>query len=304
MIAWLVLELLLGTSPDRTVKALNVSVDFSAVYREVLADTALHRAHKNLLVRLVEDGFTLADPSQVGDIVVTVRRTSEQNLNIIVESAAGTRSRKLRFGEDAGEQTEFQLGEVIIELARGARDDLSTLSPSLPPPAAKTRAVGAQLGGAILWSGSSAGVMANGDAEVKLGALQLTLGLVGHQPLGLPSDLHIFEWGALAGARLGTRALAPWLALQVALGAGYLQQRYSGSDASGAETRSARGAVNELLATGSLGAALELARGLSLGLHAGTWLTPHGQTYLAAGEEVWKAPRLRPFAGVRLEYLR
>jgi hypothetical protein len=301
MMALLVLELLVGTSPDRSVKAPNVTVDFSAVDREVLGDSALHAAYKGLLVRLVEDGFAIAEPNQVGDIVVTVRRTSEQNLNLVVESSAGTRSRKIRFGEDAGEQAEFQLIQATIELVRAAHDGLSASYVPAPPPMENPRAVGAQLGGAILWSGSSAGVMANGDAEVRLGVVRLTAGLVGHEPLGLASDLRIFEWGALAGARMGTRALAPWLALEVALAAGYLQERYSYTDATGAE---ARGALHDPLASGSLGAALEIARGLCIGLDAGTWLTPHAHNHLTATGTSWKAPRVRPFAGLRLEYLR
>jgi hypothetical protein len=301
MIALLVLELLLGTSPDRAAKAPNVTVDFSAVDRELLGDTALHVAYKSLLARLVDDGFVMTEPNQAGAIVVTVRRTSEQNLSLQVESAAGIRSRKLRFGESAGEQEEFQLVQATIELVRGARDDLSAMAPSPPAFSASTRAVGAELGGAMMWSGSSTGVMENLDAAVRLGPLRLTVGLVGHEPLGLPSDLHIFEWGALAGARLGTHALAPWLALQMALGGGFLQERYSGSDVGGVESR---GAVNEALGTGSLGVALEIATGLCLGLDAGAWLTPHGHTYLTASGAQWKAPRLRPFAGLRLEYLR
>jgi len=300
MIALLVLELLVATSSDGAAKTFTVNVDFSAVDREVLGDTVLRTAYKSVLSRLVEDGFSVLDPTLSGDIVVRVRRTSEQNLNILVETPAGIRSHKVRFGEGAGEEEVFQLIHTTVDLVRGARDELSASAPAAPP-AAHSRAVGAELGGATLWSGSSAGAMANGDAELRLGAVRLTLGLVAHQPMGLPSELHIFEWGALAGAGVSTHALAPWLVVQVALSGGYLQQRYSGNDASGAETR---GAVSELLATGSLGAALEVARGLSLGLHAGTWLTPHGQTYLTASGAQWKAPRLRPFAGVYLEYLR
>jgi len=300
--ALLVLELLLGTSPDRAVKASKVTVDFSAVDREMLlGDSALRAAHNSLLVRLVEDGFAIADSGQVGDIAVTVRRTSDQNLNLLVETSAGVRSRKIRFGEDAGEQAEFQLIQVTIELVRAARDDLSASAPALPPQAVKPRGVGAQLGGAILWSGSSAGVMANADAELTLGAVQLTLGLVGHQPLGLPSDLRIFEWGALAGARMETRAFAPWLALEVALGGGYLQERYSESDTSGAETR---GVLHDPVATASLGAALEVARGLFVGLDGGAWLIPRAREHITASGTAWKAPHLRPFAGVRLEYCR
>jgi hypothetical protein len=301
MIALLVLELLVGTPADGAGKALGVTVDFGAVDREMLGDSALNRAYKRLLQRLAEDGFSVTDPAQRGDIAVRVRRTSEQNLNVVVESSTGIRSRKVRFGEDAGEQAEFQLIQATIELARGARDDLSALAPAVPPPAEKTRAVGAQLGGAMLWSGSSAGFMANADAELRLGALQLTLGMVGHEPLSLPSDLRIFEWGALAGARMGTRALAPWLVMEAALGGGYLQERYDYSDTNGAQ---ARGAVHEPLATGSLGAALEIARGLCVGIDAGAWLTPHAHAYVAADGTLWKAPRLRPFAGLRLEYLR
>jgi hypothetical protein len=116
--------------------------------------------------------------------------------------------------------------------------------------------------------------MANGDAELRLGPLRLTLGLVAHQPLGLPSELHVFEWGALAGARLGTRALAPWLLLEAALGGGFLQERYSSSDASGTQNR---GVLNDPLGSGSLGAALEIGRGVRIGLDAGTWWTLHAR---------------------------
>ena len=300
MNALLVLQLLVGTSPDRAAKSFSVAVDFSAVAREVLGDSALHRAHKSLLVRLVEDGFSLADPNLGGDIVVKVRRTSEQNLNILVETSTGIRSHKLRFGEDAGEQEEFQLIQVTLELVRGARDELSVLVPVAPPPGARNRAVGAQLGGAMLWSGSSTGVMANGDAELKLGPLHLTLGLVAHQPLGLPRALHIFEWGALAGARLGTHALAPWLVLEAALGGGFVQERHSFSDANGDEDR---GVLHDPLGSGSLGAAVELTRGLRIGLNAGTWWTLHTRTHTSADETLWKGPKLRPFAGLRVEYL-
>jgi hypothetical protein len=175
---------------------------------------------------LVEDGFSVADPNQGGDMVVRVRRTSEQNLNILVETSTGIRSRKVRFGEGAGEEAEFQLIQAALDLARAARDELSTVAPSLPPSVVRTRATGARVGGAMMWSGSSTGVMANGEGEARLGPLRLTLGLVAHQPLGLPSELHMFEWGALAGARLGTRALAPWLVLEAGLGVGFLQERY------------------------------------------------------------------------------
>ncbi len=301
MTALLVLELLLGTSLDKAIKAPNVTVDFSAVDRELLGETALHAAYKNLLARLAEDGFAMTEPNQTGAIVVTISRTSDQNLKLLVESAAGARSRKIHFGENAGEQEEFQLVQATIELVRGARDDLSAMV--LPPTqsSASPHAVGAELAGAMLWSGASTGVMANVGADVRLGPVQLTLGLVGHEPLGLPSDLRIFEWGALAGARLGTRAFAPWLALQVALDGGFLQERYDYTDAAGAKSR---GVVNEPIGTGSLGAALDVAKGLSIGLALGAWVTPHAHAYLAASGTQWKAPRLRPFAGVRLEYLR
>ena len=301
MIALLLLELLVGASPERAAKAFTVAVDLAAVHREVLGDSALNTAYKSLLQRLVEDGFSIADPNQGGDIVVRVRRTSEQNLNILVETSAGLRSHKVRFGEDAGEQAEFQLVHSTLELVRGARDDLSVPVLAVPPSAMKTRAVGAQLGGAMLWSGSSLGAMVHGDAELTLGIVHLTLGLVAHQPLGLPGELHIFEWGALAGARLSTHALAPWLVLDAGLGAGFLQERYSGSDAGGADDR---GALHDPLATGGLGIALEVARGLRIGLEGGTWLMLHARTHETASGALWKGPQVRPFAGLRVEYLR
>jgi hypothetical protein len=266
----------------------------------MLSDSALNTAYKSLLVRLAEDGLRVADPNQASDIVVRVRRTSEQNLNILVETSAGTKSRKVRFGEGAGEQGEFQLIQAAVELVRRARDELAAVAPLALAPVEKTRAVGARLGGALMWSGSSAGVMANGDAEARLGPLRLTLGLVAHQPFGLPSDLHIFEWGALAGARLGTRALAPWLVLEAGLGGGFVQERYSTSDASGAQDR---GALNDPLATGSLGAALELGRGVRFGLDAGAWWTLHARTHTTADGTLWKGAKVRPFVGVCVEYL-
>ena len=125
-------------------------------------------------MRLVEDGFSVADPNQGGDIVVRVWRTSEQNLNILVETSAGIRSRKVHFGKGEGEQAEFQLLHAALDLVRGAREELATLVPSVPPPVENTRAVGARLGGALMWSGSSTGVMVNGDTELRLGPLRLT----------------------------------------------------------------------------------------------------------------------------------
>jgi hypothetical protein len=280
-------------------RSFTVTVDFSAVDRELLGDSALNTAYKGLLVRLVEDGFSVADPNQGGDIVVRVRRTSEQNLNILVETSTGIRSHKVRFGEGAGEEAEFQLIHAALDLARGARDELSTVAPSLPRPAVRARAMGARVGSAMMWSGSSTGVMANGDAELRLGPVCLAAGLVAHRPLGLPNELHVFEWGALAGARLGTRALAPWLALEASLSGGYLQERYSYSDASGAQDS---GVLHDPLASGSLGAAVELGRGVRIGLDAGTWWTLHARTHDAADRAAWKGPKLRPFAGLRLEY--
>ena len=300
LIAWLVLGLLIGASSPGLARSFTVTVDFSAVDREVLGDSALNTAYKSLLVRLVEDGFLVADPNQGGDIVIRVRRTSEQNLHILVETSAGVRSRKVRFGEGAGEEAEFQLIHAALDLARGARDELSSVVPSIPPSVVKTRATGARVGGAMMWSGSSTGIMANGDGEARLGPLRLTLGLVAHQPLGLPSELHVFEWGALAGARLGTRALAPWLVLEAGLGVGFLQERYRDSDASGAQDS---GVLNDPLASGSLGAAVELGRGVRVGLDAGTWWTLHARTHDTADGTLWKRPKLRPFVGLRLEYL-
>jgi hypothetical protein len=294
------LGLLVGASSDGVARSFTVTVDFTAVDREVLGDSALHTAYKSLLVRLVEDGFSLADPSQGGDIVVRVRRTSEQNLNLLVETSAGIRSRKIRFGEGAGEEAEFQLIHAGLDLARAARDELSTVAPSLPPSVVRTRATGARVGGAMMWSGSSTGVMANGEGEARLGPLRLTLGLVAHQPLGLPSELHMFEWGALAGARFGTRALAPWLVLEAGVGVGFLQERYSTSDASGVKDS---GVLNDPLASGSLGAAVELGAGMRIGLDAGTWWTLHARTHDSADKTLWKGPKLRPFVGLRLEYL-
>jgi len=298
--AWLVLGLLVGASSSGWARSFTVTVDFSAVDREVLGDSALNTAYKSLLVRLVEDGFSVSDPNQGGDIVVRVRRTSEQNLNILVETSAGIRSRKVRFGEGAGEEAEFQLIHAALDLARGARDELSTVVAPLPPPVVKTRATGARVGGAMMWSGSSRGIMANGDAELRLGPVCLSAGLVAHQPLGLPRELHVFEWGALAGVRLGTRALAPWLVLEAGLGVGFLQERYSYSDASGAQDS---GVLNDPLASGSLGAAVELGRGVRVGLDAGTWWTLHARTHDTADGILWKGPKLRPFVGLRLEYL-
>jgi hypothetical protein len=294
------LGLLVGASSNGVARSFTVTVDFSAVDREVLGDSALNTAYKSLLVRLVEDGFSVADPNQGGDIVVRVRRTSGQNLNILVETSAGVRSRKVRFGEGAGEEAEFQLIHAALDLARGAGDELSSVVPSIPPPVVKTRATGARVGGAMMWSGSSVGIMANGDAELRLGPVCLAAGLVAHQPLGLPSELHLFEWGALAGARLGTRALAPWLVLEAGLGVGFLQERYRYSDASGAQDS---GVLNDPLASGSLGAAVELSRGVRVGLDAGTWWTLHARTHDTADRTLWKGPKLRPFVGLRLEYL-
>ena len=300
MITWLVLGLLVGGAPEGVAKSLTVTVDFSAVDREMRSDSALNAAYKSLLVRLVEDGLRVADPNQVGDIVVRVRRTSEQNLNVLVESSAGTKSRKVRFGDESGEQAEFQLIQAAVELVRGARDELAAATPLALPPDERPRAVGARLGGAVMRSGASTGVMANGDAEARLGPLRLTLGLVAHQPFGLPSDLHIFEWGALAGARLGTHALAPWLVLEAGLGGGFVQERYKTSDASGAQDR---GVLHDPLVTGSLGAALELGRGVRIGLDAGAWWTLHARTHTTADGTLWKGAKVRPFVGVCVEYL-
>jgi hypothetical protein len=143
--------------------------------------------------------------------------------------------------------------------------------------------------------------MVNGDTELRLGPLRLTLGLVAHQPVGLPRQLHIFEWGALAGAGLSTRALAPSLVLQAALGGGFLQERYSYADASGGTQD--RGVLNDPLASGGLGAALEIARGLRLGLEAGAWWTLHERTHYTADGTLWKGPKVRPFVGLCVEYL-
>jgi hypothetical protein len=142
--------------------------------------------------------------------------------------------------------------------------------------------------------------MANADAVVRLGPLHLTLGLVAHQPLQLPSELHLFEWGALAGARVGTRALAPWLALEAALGGGFVQERYRWNDASG---NSARGALLDPVGSGSLGATLFIGRELGIGIDGGTWLTLHERTHESADRILWRGPRLRPFVGLRVEYL-
>jgi len=300
LIAWLVFGSIVGASSHGVARTFTVTVDFSAVDREVRADSALNTVYKSLLVRLVEDGFSVVDPNQGGDIVIRVRRTSEQNLNILVETSAGGRSHKVRFGEGAGEEAEFQLIHAALDLARGARDELSSVVPSIPPPVVKTRATGARIGGAMMWSGSSTGIMANGDAELRLGPVCLSAGIVAHQPLGLPSELHVFEWGALAGARLGTRALAPWLVLEAGLGVGFLQQRYRYSDASGAQDS---GVLNDPLASGSLGVAVELGRGVRTGLDAGTWWTLHARTHDTADGTLWKGPKLRPFVGLRLEYL-
>ena len=232
--------------------------------------------------------------------MVKVRRTSEQNLNVLVDTLAGSQSRKVRFGQGAGDQAEFQLVFAALDLARSARDVLAAAVPVAPKPGGRARAIGAQVGGAMMWSGSSIGVMANGDAESRLGPLRLTLGLVAHQPLGLPSGLSIFEWGALAGARLGSHVLAPWLILEVALGGGVLQERYRGSDAAGADER---GASLDPLATCSLGAALEIGGAFRLGLNGGAWWTPHVRAHDGADGTTWKGQKLRPFLGLRAEYL-
>jgi hypothetical protein len=299
MTAWFVLGLLVAAPSAGAGHAPTVTVDFSAVDREALSDSALSTAYKNLLLRLAEDGFSVVEPSQGGDIAVRVGRTSEQHLNIVVETSLGAQSRKVRFGEDAGEQEQFQLIYTTLDLVRKAHDELSARPPSLPLPAADSRATGAQLGSAILWSGTSAGLMANVDGEIRLGSLHLTLGLVVHQPLGLPSELHIFEWGALAGLRAGTRALAPWLVLEAALGAGFLQERYRYSDPGVGQD----GVLEDGLATGSLGAALEITRGLRFGFTGGTWLTLHQRSHATANGTPWKGPRIRPFVGARVEYL-
>ena len=301
MIAWIVVAMAVSVLPEGSAKVATVSVDFTAVQREMVAgDSALGRAYKTLLGRLAEDGFSVVGPDRTGDIVVKVRRTSEQNLNVLADTSVGSQSRKVHFGEGAGDQAEFQLVYAALDLARGARDALAAAAPALSKPVGRSRAIGAQVGGAMMWSGSSAGFMANVDAESRLGPLRLTVGLVAHQPVALPSGLHIFEWGALAGARLGTHALVPWLLLEAALGGGVSQQRYRASDASGADDR---GASLDLLAMGSLGAAVEIVGGFRLGLSGGTWLTPHAHAHDGADGTTWKGPKARPFVGLRAEYL-
>ena len=301
MLTFLVLGLLVGASPTGTAQTLTITVDFTAVTREALGDSAINTAYKSLLLRLVEEGLSVVDPAQSGDIAVRVTRANPGNLHVYVETAKGKRERKVRFGEDAGEEAEFQLIHATLDFVHSAREELLAPTPPVPPPAEKPRAVGAQVGGAILWSGTSAGVMASGDAVVRLGPLHLTLGLVAHQPLQLPSELHLFEWGVLAGARIGTRALAPWLALEAALGGGFLQERYRWSDAAG---NSDQGALFDAFGTGSLGATLLIGQGLGVGVGGGTWLTLHERTQRSADAMLWRGPHLRPFAGLHLQYLR
>jgi hypothetical protein len=301
MRALLLLGLLVGASPTGTAAAHTVTVDFTAIDHETLGDSAINTAYKSLLVRLVEEGLSVVDPAQGGDIVVRVTRADPRNLHVFVETAKGKRERKVRFGEDAGEQVEFLLVHVILDLVRGAHAELLAPAPVALPPAEKTRAAGAQVGSAILWSGTSAGAMANGDAVVRLGPVRLALGLVVHQPLQLPSGLHLYEWGALAGARAGTHALAPWLALQAALAGGFLQERYRYSDGAG---NSDRGTLLDPLGMGCLGVTLLVGHGLGIGVDGGTWLTLHERTHRSAGGLLWRGPQVRPFVGLRVEYLR
>jgi hypothetical protein len=301
MLTLLVLGLLVGASPTGAAAAHTVTVDFTAIDHETLGDSAINRAYKSLLVRLVEEGLSVADPAQGGDIMVRVTRADPRNLHVFVETAKGKQERKVRFGEDAAEQAEFLLMHATLDLVRSAHAELLAPAPGLPPPASRSRAAGVQVGGAMLWSGTSAGAMASGDAVLNLGPVRLALGLVAHQPLQLPSGLHLYEWGALAGARVGTHALAPWLFLEAALAGGFLQERYRYSDAAG---NSDAGALLDPLGMGCLGATLLLGHGFGIGLDGGMWLTLHQRTLRSTEGILWRGPQVRPLVGLRLEYLR
>ena len=332
----IVLALALGaaTARDRTPFAATVTVNISTVNRATMGDEALGAVYKSLLLHLIGEGYSVADPERGGEIAVTVSPAEDKGrLRLVVVTSAGRSERVVPIGDISDEDSQLRIIHETVELVRLAREALerqrAAAAASLTPTVAqrdaqeqRTRAPaprptvtvaprevpgqkpnrpawGARASTGLLWSAGSPGALADLDAMLAARTWDITLGFFAHAPLDLPRELHLYEWGSMAGAGLRYE-FSPRLALKTEVTGGFVEQAYHYSDAAG---MSDRGSLWDALASLRADASLRLTPEWHLGLAAGTWLTLHDREHITGERTLWHGPHLRPFVGLGVEFL-
>jgi hypothetical protein len=305
MVALVAFVLALAGSNLDGERPFTVTVDVSQVDRATMGDEAINASYKSLLLRLIGEGFQVAERG--GDIAVEVLpAASAETLRIVVRSAAAKAERDIPVASTTGEEAQLRLVHEAVDLVREARDALTAARaatpvraapppiPSTVPPAHPAPALGARAGAAIAWSGSSPGLLADLGAELSFGRWSATLGFFAHQPLDLPGPLSLSEGGALVGLA-GEQMLTRRLSLNANLSGGILGQRYRYSDTAAA---SDSGLLWDPVGALRIGADVCLSRRWRLGLFAGALLTLHDREHVTAAGSLWHGSRLRPFVGL------
>lgn len=104
-----------------------VTVDVSAVDSATMGDEVINAAYKSLLLRLIGEGYTVADPDRGGDIMVRIQPSEKRsNLKVVVQASTATAERNVAIGDAAGEEAQLRLIHETLDLVRQA--------PGLPSP--------------------------------------------------------------------------------------------------------------------------------------------------------------------------
>jgi hypothetical protein len=296
--------------------ALRVTVDLSAIDRATMADENINAAYKGLVLRLIGEGYSVAEPDRGGDIMIEVLPSDEPaKLRIVVSTAAGQEAeRVVPISLSADEEAQFRFIHEAVDLVRHAREVLAQARgappeppmPLAPPTAAEqvrqapaAAAVAARAGSAAMWSGRSLGILATLDGTLIRGRWQVGLGGFLHEPLDLPRALHLFEWGGwlTVGVR---RSLAGCFSAQADLSAGFVDQVYRYADTN---TASDRGSLWDPLAQARAGMGCSVSPRWRFHLGAGTLLTLHERSHVTPTQRLWHGPQVRPFVGIGVEFL-
>lgn len=274
--------LLLATGPSLP----TVAIDLRPLDRPTFEALQQAGIYEGVVVRLVHDGVALVDAKERADIVLRMEPGAGPAEVLVTASvAAGSRSRRVSIRNLAQEEVRLELIHSSVELVRQVQ--------ALPRPGAPRLRARVELDGGVLWSAGSPGVLTRLAGGMRVGPGEVDLGLVVHRPLGLSSGLNVIEWGLLAGVSTGELPVGSRGLVAAGLDLGVWQHRWTWSGPSADSGSRFDGAA---LLHGE--AALRLGAHWRVGLGAGALFTLHERAHRTPSEQLWKAPRVRPFAGL------